>query len=130
MTSWKCYENKWFYMKYIGKYHSISGSPFYLHIVGMFFSLRMQHRYCSVDVKQQTKERIKNICLKYDRGKLYLWKKKLFGLSIFYPIFFELTRRLFQISIDVMRNKLNIYVFCFFLMTFDIRSEWMPDTDK
>ena len=22
MTSWKCYENKWFYMKYIGKYLS------------------------------------------------------------------------------------------------------------
>jgi hypothetical protein len=23
MTSWECYENKWFYMKYIGKYISI-----------------------------------------------------------------------------------------------------------
>jgi hypothetical protein len=23
MTSWKCYENKWFYMKYIGKYLSV-----------------------------------------------------------------------------------------------------------
>jgi hypothetical protein len=22
MTSWECYENKWFYMKYIGKYLS------------------------------------------------------------------------------------------------------------
>jgi hypothetical protein len=22
MTSWECYENKWFYMKYIGKYVS------------------------------------------------------------------------------------------------------------
>ena len=22
MTSWECYENKWFYMKYIGKYFS------------------------------------------------------------------------------------------------------------
>ena len=23
MTSWECYENKWFYMKYIGKYFSV-----------------------------------------------------------------------------------------------------------
>jgi hypothetical protein len=23
MTSWECYENKWFYMKYIGKYLSV-----------------------------------------------------------------------------------------------------------
>ena len=23
MTSWECFENKWFYMKYIGKYLSV-----------------------------------------------------------------------------------------------------------
>jgi hypothetical protein len=27
MTSWECYENKWFYMKYIGKY--LSGKNFW-----------------------------------------------------------------------------------------------------
>jgi hypothetical protein len=24
MTSWECYENKWFYMKYIGKYMNLN----------------------------------------------------------------------------------------------------------